>query len=83
MLEFKKLSLSDIDELRPIIMQSVGRICNNTVGGVFMWRDYFHLEYAMLNDTIIFKAQAKYNEITTVFSLPFGNDFHAGIILRA
>ena len=36
MLEFKKLSLSDISDLRPLIMKGNSRICNNTVGGVFM-----------------------------------------------
>jgi len=79
MLEFKKLKLSDINDLRPFIMKGSSRICNNTVGGVFMWRDYFNMEYALYNETVIFKAQAKYHDITTVFSLPLGDDYEGGI----
>jgi len=79
MLEFLKLNLSDIDALRPLILQGNSRICNDTVGGVFMWRNYFNMEYALFNETVIFKAKAKYDDVDTVFSLPFGRDYHEGI----
>jgi len=79
MLEFSRLNLSDIEKLRPLILQGDSRICNNTVGGIFMWRDYFNMEYALFNDTVIFKAKAKYNGVDTVFSLPLGTDYSGGI----
>ena len=79
MLEFSKLELHNIDKLKPLILQSDSEICNNTVGGIFMWRDFFSMEYALYNDTVIFKAKAKYNEIYTVFSLPLGKDLQGGI----
>jgi hypothetical protein len=79
MLEFSELGLSDIDKLRPLIVQGDSRICNNTVGGVFMWRDYFTMEYSLFDDTVIFKAKAKYNGVDTVFSLPLGKNFREGI----
>jgi len=83
MLEFSKLNLSDIDALRPLILQGNSRICNNTVGGIFMWRDYFNMEYALFNETVIFKAKAKYNGVDTVFSLPLGKDYHSAVIETA
>jgi len=75
MLEFSRLSLSELKTLRPFILQGNSKICNNTVGGIFMWRDYFNMEYAVFNDTVIFKAKAKYNGVDTVFSLPLGSDY--------
>lgn len=74
MLEFSRLKLTDIDKLRPLIMSPSSNICNNTVGGIFMWRDYFPKEYAVVNKTAIFKAQTKYAGVTTAFSLPLGSD---------
>jgi len=44
-----------------------------------MWRDYFSMEYALFNETVMFKAKAKYNGIDTVFSLPLGKDLQGGI----
>jgi len=79
MLQFSRLSLSELITLRPYIMQGISRICNNTIGGIFMWRDYFNMEYALFNETVIFKARAKYNGVDTVFSLPLGNDYNGSI----
>ncbi|MCL2078509.1 MAG: phosphatidylglycerol lysyltransferase domain-containing protein [Oscillospiraceae bacterium] len=83
MLEFKQLGLSDIVKLRGLIQQGFSHICNNTAGGIFMWRDYFKMEYALFDNTVVFKASAKYNGVNTVFSVPMGNDILGGIKLVA
>jgi len=74
MLEFKKLQLCDIKKISPYFTYSANRICDNTVGGAFMWRDYFLVDYAEYNDTIIFKVQVKYHNNIIAFSMPLGND---------
>ena len=79
MLEFKRLSLRDIEKARPYFPYSVNRICDNTIGGAFMWRDYFSVEYAEYNETIVFKAQVKYHDNITAFSMPLGKDLHGSI----
>ena len=79
MLEFSKLTLKDMTKLRPLIIQKSSNLCNYTVGNIFMWRDYHEMEYAVHNDTVIFKAQTKYGGVTTVFSLPLGKDWHGEI----
>jgi len=79
MLEFKKLTLDDINVLRPYFRNNISRICNNTIGSVFMWRDYFAMEYAVYNDTVILKAQARHDDIENVYSLPLGKDFNGAI----
>ena len=79
MLEFFKLTLDDIDKLKHYFPYSVNRICDNTVGGAFMWRDYFSVEYAEYNETVIFKAKVKYHKNITAFSAPLGKDYHGCI----
>ena len=78
MLEFRRLMLGDIDKVRKYFPYSVTRICDNTVGGAFMWRDYFLVEFAEYNETIIFKSQVKYHRLTA-FSMPLGKDLRGSI----
>ena len=79
MLEFSKLTLNDIERIKTFFPYSNNRICNNTIGGVFIWRDFFSMEYAVCNDTVIFKAQARYSDIKTAFSVPLGIDVRGSI----
>ena len=79
MIEFTKLLLSDISKVRKYFLYSTTRICDNTVGGAFMWRDYFSVEYAEYNETIIFKAKVKYHNDITAFSMPLGKDMRGAI----
>ncbi len=71
MLHFKKLNLCDIDLLRPFFTDSavrVGRNCDCTAGGTFMWRDYFKTEYVILGGSLIFKV--KYFGGVDAFTMP-------------
>ena len=79
MLEFTKLTLADIRKIRPYFPYSKNKICDNTVGSAFMWRDYFEVEYAEHNDTVIFKAVVKYHNSITAFSPPLGKDYRGSI----
>ena len=79
MLEFTKLILKDIDIIRPYFTFSKNMICDNSVGSAFMWRDYFEVEYAEYNDTIIFKAVVKYHDDIIAFSPPLGKDYDGSI----
>ena len=54
MLHFSKLTLDDIDKLKPYFAYSSNQTCDNTVGGTFMWRDFFSTEYALFNGMLIF-----------------------------
>ncbi len=70
MLEFRKLTLEDIPLIKPYFEYSESRACDDTVGGTFMWRDLFSTEYAILNDTVIFKAVDL--DGSPAFSYPLG-----------
>ena len=79
MLEFTKLTLSDINIIKPFFSYSKNMICDNTVGSAFMWRDFFEVEYAVYNNTVIFKAKVRYHNDVTAFSPPLGEDFRGSI----
>ena len=79
MLEFNKLHLRDLDKVRAYFPFAVNRICDNTVGGAFMWRDYFSVEFAEYNETVIFKAKIKYHNNINAFSFPLGKDVRGSI----
>jgi len=74
MLEFKRMRLSDIDKIRPYFEYSVNRTCDNSAGGAFMWRDYFSVEYAEYNETIVFKTKVVYSGNLSAFTMPLGKD---------
>jgi len=79
MLEFKPMDLSDIGKIKHYFEYSANRTCDNTVGGAFMWRNYFSVEYAEYNETIIFKTKVVYSNNLTAFTLPLGKDVMGGI----
>jgi len=74
MLRFTKLLLSDIGKIRRYFQYSTNKICDNTVGGAFMWRDYFAVEYAEYNETLVFKAKVRYCNDIVAYSMPLGKD---------
>ena len=74
MLNFKKITLDDINPLKTYFAYSTDKTCDNTVGGTFMWRDYFSVEYALFNETLIFKVKVKYHDDITAFAIPLGKD---------
>ena len=74
MLEFSQLTLSDIDKLRPYILQEKNCTCDYTIGGLVMWRDYYSTEYAICDNSVILKSKDTYKDVTTMFSLPIGEN---------
>ena len=46
-MHFKRLTLSEIPLVQPYFRQMKSRTCDFTVGGMFMWRNYYKMEYAM------------------------------------
>lgn len=82
MLEFKRMTLADLDELRPYIIQSRTRSCDDTIADVFMWRDYFDKYYCIVGDSLIIKM--KYFNLDESYMLPLGGDTKAALeVLRA
>lgn len=72
MLEFHPLTERDLDTLRPFLGNNPHRLCDLTVGGIFIWRDYYNTEWAIHEDILYFKVD--YPGFGTLFTLPQGGD---------
>ena len=72
MLHFHPLTQRDLAVLRPFLGRNPNRLCDLTVGGVFIWRDYYKTEYAIHEGILYFKVD--YPDFGTLFTLPQGGD---------
>jgi hypothetical protein len=68
MLNFKPLTLDDIPTIRPFLKYQQSRICDYSVGGIFMWREFFKTRYTIYNGVLIF--QVRYLSGVTAFTVP-------------
>ena len=55
-MEFKRLTLDCINNLKPYFANNQCRICDCTIGGTFIWRDYHKTEYAIEDGVLYFKV---------------------------
>ncbi len=72
MVDFSSLTLDDIESLRPYFSYQRGRICDCTVGGTFMWRDYFNTRYAIIEGALVFMVD--YLNHRQTFTYPLGEN---------
>lgn len=70
MLEFKKLELADIPTIKPFMGLQGSRMCDCTIGACVMWREYFNTEFALYDNSLIFKVQ--YLDGKVAFPYPSG-----------
>lgn len=77
MLNFKTLALSDIPTVRPFLRRQNFRINDYSIGGIFMWRDFFKTYFCVFRDTLIFKVN--YLDGITAFPIPIGKDPEAAL----
>ncbi|MDD2213989.1 MAG: phosphatidylglycerol lysyltransferase domain-containing protein [Oscillospiraceae bacterium] len=77
MLEFKPLTLDDLDLIRPYIQAARTRSCDDTVTDMMMWRDYFHKSYCIDHDQLFIKM--RYFKQAQAFMLPYGGKLSDGL----
>lgn len=77
MLNLKDLSLSDIPAVQPFLGYQHSRICDYSIGGIFMWREYFHTRFTIFEDTLLF--QVRYLNGATAFPVPIGANQKAAL----
>ncbi len=78
MLEFKPLSLQEIPLLRPFFEQQSGRICDSTIGGTFLWRDYFQTCYALEKGSLFLRSVMP-DTGQFLYSVPMGGNVPAAL----
>lgn len=72
MQEFKPIKLEDIELIAPFFKSKNSLFCDYSIGGRFMWREYFKMEYLIIADTLIFK---NVDEGEVFFELPIGKNW--------
>lgn len=76
-MKFHKLTLENISEVQPFLKMLGARTCDYSVGGLFMWRDYYHVEYAIRNGT--FYSRLYNEEGRAYYNLPISDDIVGAI----
>lgn len=70
-MDYKKITLDDIEIISPFFNYNKSRICDFTVGGIFMWRDFFNTEYKIEQDSLFMR---QYYGGVRYYFLPLSKD---------
>ncbi len=70
MLEFKQFTAQAMVEIRPLLAFQKYRSCDYSVGGIFMWRDYFDERYTVRDNMLI--GTSGYFDEGTCYTMPVG-----------
>ena len=76
-MEFKKITIDDIERIKPYFDFATWRTCDFTVGGMFMWRDYYGMEYCIDNNVFYSRLQDKDKKY--YYNIPLSENVEASI----
>lgn len=75
-LAFKEITLADLPGINRIIRsaanENCSRTCDYTIGGIFMWIDFFDYRFCIYRDTLFICGVSEKDDMSTAFSLPIG-----------
>ena len=71
-LVFKPITLDSLSEIEPFLHRQCYRTCDFSIGGIYMWVDYFGYEYCIFQDTLFIKGGEEDNLQNTAFAVPVG-----------
>ncbi|MBR6534533.1 MAG: DUF2156 domain-containing protein [Clostridia bacterium] len=69
-MDFKRIELRDIERIKPFFSYVESKTCDFTVGGMFMWRDYYIMEYSVCDGVLISRLKNENGEI--YYNIPLG-----------
>ena len=72
LLRFKPVTLADMPLINGLLQTAISRTCDYSIGGIFMWIDYFGYEYCVVEDTLFIKGRTENCRTETSFMLPVG-----------
>lgn len=70
--KFNPVTADDMPTILPYLMMEEGRTTDFSYGGLFMWVNYFHYEFAIVADTLFIKGRLEDDRTRVAFSLPIG-----------
>jgi hypothetical protein len=68
-LNFRAIRLEDLPRINTYIASQPYRICDYTIGVLYMWRDFLNYEYAVKNGMLVIRSCLN---ATMTFSIPLG-----------
>ncbi|MCM1033562.1 MAG: phosphatidylglycerol lysyltransferase domain-containing protein [Odoribacter sp.] len=71
-LSFKPVCLPDMPLINRFLQQAVCRTCDYSIGGIYMWIDYFRYEYCVVDNTLFLKGVDENDTSRVAFMLPVG-----------
>lgn len=71
-LHFRPVTIDAVDDIRRCLAIAPERTCDYTVGGIYMWVDYFGYSYCIVRDTLFIRGVAEDDLSRTAYSLPVG-----------
>lgn len=73
-LDFKKQTLQDSDRLQQILRRNRQQGCEFSVSNLILWSDFYHMEYAVLNNMLIIKQKDEDGNIRLSFPVAAGEE---------
>ena len=70
MLAYTPMKLEHLDELRPYITQRRSRNCDDTVADMFMWREWFHKTWVIVEKSLVVRMTSYDGK--TAYMVPLG-----------
>lgn len=77
-MEFNKVTLDTVSIMNEFLQYKRDRLCDCTVGGTVMWREFFETEYAIEEEALFFKV--KYLDGSTAFTFPLAADYKKALM---
>lgn len=72
MLNFERITIDSLPTIFQYINGQQYRTCDYTIGGIYMWVDYFNYKYCVYDDTLFIKGYTEDDLQKRAFSLPIG-----------
>ena len=69
---FKPITLQDLPAINRIVGMSDSFTCDYTIGGIFMWINYFEYSYCIYDDTLFISGKSENHLDQRAFSCPIG-----------
>lgn len=71
-LRFSPITLADLPAINKALQTGDSHTCDYTIGGIYMWADYFAYRYCIVADTLFIKGLTEDDRSIPAFSLPIG-----------
>lgn len=72
-LSFSPLTLDTIPLVAPLLQRAPWRTCDYSVGGIYMWVDYFNYEYCIYRNTLFICGLDENDRRHPAFAVPVGD----------